>query len=424
MTAPFPPLALDQIAPAETCEGPEASGGLRHGGSEDRVAFHDVLGHAMAPPEDGTAAAGAARGDTDRSAAHAGLASTLLHLGGPRGKRGSSPLDEARSELDQARRSRAHERGARADAEGARETADETVSEALAAAFQNARHASSVHLAGASKRDPSTAPGAARGKAEGNGAPAVDAAARATLHEHGAAARASAVKSALDAAAPLGLTTAGAREHPEVHSPGRRAAEREGPGEKDRAAVKRETGAATSRPEAPNLTAPDARAPALRPSPDTSFAGTRSSAPDEPRAALPPSPGPDVQGALLQHAAHLKIEAGAMGALELHMRVREGALHLRVEGDAAHTVEARAGELSRALAGEGLKLAPIESAPRHAMSHGAGTQQGAGGGRSFEERREAWDQAAESEPAQRAPSPRSSQVRPASHRSGNVHVKA
>jgi hypothetical protein len=124
------------------------------------------------------------------------------------------------------------------------------------------------------------------------------------------------------------------------------------------------------------------------------------------------------------------VETGALGALSLHLRVREGALHLRVDGDAAGVVEARAGELSQALAGEGLRLAPIEITSRQ----GAGVQRGAAGdaGRPGEERREAWNEAADGRGARPGRTRRSPSRRPdAAAGSGahrpiprGVHVKA
>ncbi len=108
-------------------------------------------------------------------------------------------------------------------------------------------------------------------------------------------------------------------------------------------------------------------------------------------AALPPPPaGSDVQGAVLASAAHLKLDAGNLGVLELHLRMRDGAVHLRMEGDGARALQAQAGELSRALANEGLRLGSVEaSLPQHAASGGTA------GGRSGEERREAWEEAAQ-----------------------------
>ncbi|HTT70098.1 MAG TPA: flagellar hook-length control protein FliK [Anaeromyxobacteraceae bacterium] len=143
------------------------------------------------------------------------------------------------------------------------------------------------------------------------------------------------------------------------------------------------------------------------------------SSPAAPSQALPaPSAGQDVQGAVLTNAAHLRIDTGSQGALELHLRVRDGSLHLRVDGDSAHLVEAQAGELSRSLAGQGLKLAPIETSPPSEQ----GLHTSSDGGRQGEERREAWQEAAEAR-EQAAP--------PATARSGSagatgpgIHVKA
>ncbi len=113
----------------------------------------------------------------------------------------------------------------------------------------------------------------------------------------------------------------------------------------------------------------------------------------QPAAPLPaPGAGQELQGGVLRSAAHLKLDAGSAGTLELHLRVRDGALHLRVEGEGARALEARSGELSQALAGEGLKLAPIELGGTD-----AGLRAGGEGGRGFEERREAWQEAAEAQ---------------------------
>jgi hypothetical protein len=420
VTAPFSPIVLNETAPLTAQEGPEASAEPHRAGHEDHLAFLHALGSALAPGNEGAGACATARASSgaDPSAVHAGLVAGLLHLEEQPVNRGASLLDEARGGQEPARRLRPHKRGSRAEAEAAGD-ADATAGGALAAALQNARHARHVPVSGT----PAPAASPRRCDPDGESArrisPEVHAAARRTLHGKDAVAPPSALRSALAAADPLGLTAATAREQLGVHAPDRKIAEREKSDGKEHDAAKREAVATASRPEAPNAPALDPRAVGPRPAPATSLTSAPPSSPDHPRASLPPSRGPDVQGAVLRNAAHLKIEAGAMGALELHLRVREGALHLRVEGDAAGTVEARAGELSRALAGDGLKLAPIETAPRHAASQEAGTQQGAGGGRSFDERREAWNEAAES--AQRAPPP---QARPASPRSGNVYVKA
>jgi hypothetical protein len=125
-----------------------------------------------------------------------------------------------------------------------------------------------------------------------------------------------------------------------------------------------------------------------------------------------------VQGALLRSAAHLRLDAGALGALELHLRVRDGAVHLRVGGEAAPAVEARQGELSRALAGEGLRLAAVE--PRGGDG-GPGPGAGGEGGRGFSERRDAWREAAEAR--ERGPAGRPSPTLPRAAGRGH-HVKA
>ena len=165
---------------------------------------------------------------------------------------------------------------------------------------------------------------------------------------------------------------------------------------------------------------------------DLRAASRSASAHSTPHAAPPlpaPPAGQDVGGAVLRNAAHLRVETGDMGALSLHLRVREGALHLRVDGGAAGVVEARASELSRALASEGLRLAPIE----RASPEGAGVQGGAtgGGGQASDERREAWNEAAEGRGAEpgrprqaqppRAPAASSA---PSPTPKGGVHVQA
>jgi len=134
-----------------------------------------------------------------------------------------------------------------------------------------------------------------------------------------------------------------------------------------------------------------AREPLTPPVPATEARPASRVAAPQPTAPLPaPAAGHDLQGGLLRSAAHLTLDPGTAGSLELHLRVRDGALHLRVEGEGARAVEARAGELSSALAGEGLKLAPIELGGAD-----AGPRSGGEGGRGFEERRDAWQEAAD-----------------------------
>jgi hypothetical protein len=60
-----------------------------------------------------------------------------------------------------------------------------------------------------------------------------------------------------------------------------------------------------------------------------------------------------------------------VGDVELHLRVLDGVAHLRVDGDGARVVESRAAELSRALAGEGLKLGQLDTRPAPPQSGSA-----------------------------------------------------
>jgi hypothetical protein len=198
--------------------------------------------------------------------------------------------------------------------------------------------------------------------------------------------------------------------------PARGGPEAERPREKEREGRDKDV---TPRPApAPTRDAPVAPAPPAEAKP-TSAPRSASAAPATP-APLPAAPaGQEVQGAVLRQAAHLRVDAGGLGALELHLRVRDGALHLRVEGDGARAVEARAGELSRALAGEGLKLGGIEAPPPDGGARAQGD-----GGRGGGERRDAWQEArdahdaAPSTAAPRPPDPGAPRVE------RGVHVKA
>ncbi|HEX7624638.1 MAG TPA: flagellar hook-length control protein FliK, partial [Anaeromyxobacteraceae bacterium] len=124
-------------------------------------------------------------------------------------------------------------------------------------------------------------------------------------------------------------------------------------------------------------------------------------------------------GGLLRSAAHLTLDAGTAGSLELHLRVRDGALHLRVEGEGARALEAHSGELSRALAGEGLKLAPIELGGADAGPRSSGE-----GGRGFEERRDAWQEAADARHQPGAPPPPAPHGAAAPQGGRGIHVEA
>ncbi|HYD40119.1 MAG TPA: flagellar hook-length control protein FliK [Anaeromyxobacter sp.] len=125
--------------------------------------------------------------------------------------------------------------------------------------------------------------------------------------------------------------------------------------------------------------------------PRTEPTRTRPVAPPLP--ALPVEPGEAVvSGAVLPAAAHLHLSSETLGELALHLRIQDGAAHVRVEGGSRAAVEARTPELVRALAAEGLGLARLEHEPRNAQPPGgAGTsgdlsRDGNGGSRDASER--------------------------------------
>jgi hypothetical protein len=97
--------------------------------------------------------------------------------------------------------------------------------------------------------------------------------------------------------------------------------------------------------------------------------------------ARPAAEGGDVEGAVLRNAAHLRIDSGqpGVGEIELHLRVREGVAHLRVDGEGGHLVAARAPELAAALAGAGLSLGKLETPPSAAPDGRTGSESGFGG---------------------------------------------
>jgi hypothetical protein len=138
-------------------------------------------------------------------------------------------------------------------------------------------------------------------------------------------------------------------------------------------------------------------------------------------ARLPAPPGPardgDPSGAVLRHAAHLRIETPADGDLELHLRIREGVAHLRVDGEAAGLVEAQAGELARALQGQGLRLGSLDLPQPEAR---AGGEHPAEPGLDFE--RGGRERGAE--PDDPAPRPPPQPRRPTPAPRGGVHVRA
>ncbi|HET6439940.1 MAG TPA: flagellar hook-length control protein FliK [Anaeromyxobacter sp.] len=76
---------------------------------------------------------------------------------------------------------------------------------------------------------------------------------------------------------------------------------------------------------------------------------------------LPAEPGETVvSGAVMPAAAHLRLSSDTLGEVALHLRLQDGAAHIRIEGTDKSAVEARAPELVRALAAEGIGLARIE----------------------------------------------------------------
>ncbi|HET6412250.1 MAG TPA: hypothetical protein VFG53_09335 [Anaeromyxobacter sp.] len=101
--------------------------------------------------------------------------------------------------------------------------------------------------------------------------------------------------------------------------------------------------------------------------------------------ALPAEPGETlVSGSVLPAVAHLRVSSQTLGDLAVHLRMQEGAAHVRVEGAAKSEVESRAPELARALAAEGIGLARIEGepAPHAASSTGQNGPPDDGGGAS------------------------------------------
>jgi hypothetical protein len=138
---------------------------------------------------------------------------------------------------------------------------------------------------------------------------------------------------------------------------------------------------------------------------------------------LPPEPPQgSLGGAILANAAHLRLESSTLGDLALHLRVRDGVAHVRLEGEQAPQLAQRAPELQRALAAEGLQLGRLEverpavhapaDAPRTAgdQTPSSGQQQGQ------QERDEQPPERAQAAPS---PSPRHLSSRASAH-----HVEA
>lgn len=193
-----------------------------------------------------------------------------------------------------------------------------------------------------------------------------------------------------------------------------RAADHDKARDRDAGRADAQASATPARPEAP--------APAIAPTADgrAARAAAAEAAPSAADALPAAQAGQEVQGAVLRSAAHLTIETPSMGAVELHLRVREGALYLRVDGDAGKAIEAHSGELARALASDGLRLASIDLPSQDS----AGLRSGADGGGRGQERREAWNEAADArgrgQPPSSGPAKRTTQPDPR----GGVHVQA
>jgi flagellar hook-length control protein FliK len=135
------------------------------------------------------------------------------------------------------------------------------------------------------------------------------------------------------------------------------------------------------------------RGPALLPTPvlgapitaELHAEASRARAPvPSPLPALPIEPGEAVvSGAVMPSVAHLHVSSDTLGDVALHLRIQDGAAHVRVEGGSRAALEARAPELARALAAEGLGLARLEHEPRgsnHPQQGGQGAAQGDPGG--------------------------------------------
>jgi len=124
--------------------------------------------------------------------------------------------------------------------------------------------------------------------------------------------------------------------------------------------------AAGSGPAKPASTESAATLPAF---PDAAAPGESAAAPSEPPPAVPvptPALAADalVRAAVRPHAVHLRLDTETHGPLQVHLRVRDGEAHVRVDGPAAPALASEASELRAALATEGVTLAGFDaSAP-------------------------------------------------------------
>lgn len=127
-------------------------------------------------------------------------------------------------------------------------------------------------------------------------------------------------------------------------------------------------------PALPASAAPDAGSPAI-PAPARTAAGISAAGAPGPGHSieLRAQDGTGVTGAILQSAAHLRIEGlpGGIGDIELHLRVRGDVTHVRIDGEAGRIAAVNAPELATALASAGLTLGRLETPPVAAPSSSA-----------------------------------------------------
>jgi hypothetical protein len=135
--------------------------------------------------------------------------------------------------------------------------------------------------------------------------------------------------------------------------------------------------------------------PALQPAPPAPEGPARPSAPVLRGAPVQPSElAQALQGGnITAGGAHLRLESETLGDLALHLRVRDGVAHVRVEGEQASQLAGRGQELQRALAAEGLKLGRLEleppkapASPQGDLARGAADQGQQAGARDRPER--------------------------------------
>jgi hypothetical protein len=99
----------------------------------------------------------------------------------------------------------------------------------------------------------------------------------------------------------------------------------------------------------------------------------------------------------MKSAAHLQISSETLGDVSLHLRIQDGAAHIRVEGASRSSVEARAPELARALAAEGIGVTRIEVAPRSTAESSLGSQNPDAGGGALPQNRSGGDGSSQEE---------------------------